>query len=193
MKRYRSLKRLTQPASEPVSLADAKLHCRVDITADDALIEGYIRTARELCEDYVERAFVTQQLVVKIDQWPTEIELPRPPMSNAGTTTAVIVTYTLSDTGATATLPTSVYRVDRDSTPGVVRNLYGGTWPGNRDDQNSISVTWWAGYDDASSIPQRVKNAILMTVLALYEGRGDAQLPAGAKSLLDSISWGQYA
>ena len=193
MKRYRSLKRLTEPATEPVTLAEAKAHCRVDIDADDTLIQGYIRTARELCEDYVERAFVTQQLQMKLDQWPIEVELPRPPMSNAGTTTAVIVTYTLSDTGATQTLPASVYRVDRDATPGVVRNLYGGTWPSNRDDQNSISVTWWAGYDDVSAIPQRVKNAVLMTVLALYEGRGDAQLPAGAKALLDSVSWGQYA
>lgn len=193
MKRYRSLKRLTEPAAEPVTLAEAKAHCRVDIDADDTLIQGYIRTARELCEDYVERAFVTQQLQMKLDQWPIEVELPRPPMSNAGTTTAVIVTYTLSDTGATQTLPASVYRVDRDATPGVVRNLYGGTWPSNRDDQNSISVTWWAGYDDVSAIPQRVKNAVLMTVLALYEGRGDAQLPAGAKALLDSVSWGQYA
>jgi len=193
VKRYRSLKRLTEPATEPVTLAEAKAHCRVDIDADDALIQGYIRAARELCEDYVERTFVTQQLQMKLDQWPIEVELPRPPMSNAGTTTAVIVTYTLSDTGATQTLPASVYRVDRDATPGVVRNRYGYTWPSNRDDQNSISVTWWAGYDDVSAIPQRVKNAVLMTVLALYEGRGDAQLPAGAKALLDSVSWGQYA
>ncbi|NBX73427.1 MAG: phage gp6-like head-tail connector protein [Alphaproteobacteria bacterium] len=123
VKRYRSLKRLTEPATEPVTLAEAKAHCRVDIDADDALIQGYIRAARELCEDYVERTFVTQQLQMKLDQWPIEVELPRPPMSNAGTTTAVIVTYTLSDTGATQTLPASVYRVDRDATPGVVRNL----------------------------------------------------------------------
>ncbi|NBW19248.1 MAG: phage gp6-like head-tail connector protein [Caulobacteraceae bacterium] len=54
-------------------------------------------------------------------------------------------------------------------------------------------MTWWAGYGAAASVPQRVKNAILMTVLALYENRGDAQLPPGAKALLDSVSWGQYA
>ena len=191
--RYRSLKRLTAPGVEPVTLAEAKSHCRVDIDTDDSLITGFITAARELCEDYLDRALVTQQYVMRLDQFPPEIEVPRPPMSGSGTTTAVVVTYTLNDTGATATLSTSEYRVDRDSTPGAIRNLYGGTWPSNRDDQNSISVTWWAGYGAAASVPQRVKNAILMTVLELYEKRGDAQLPAGAKALLDSVSWGQYA
>jgi uncharacterized phiE125 gp8 family phage protein len=191
--RYRSLKRLTAPVVEPVTLAEAKSHCRIDIDTDDSLITGYITAARELCEDYLDRSLVTQQYVMRLDQFPSEIELPRPPMSGSGTTTTVVVTYTLNDTGATQTLPASVYRVDRDSTPGAIRNLYGGTWPSNRDDQNSISVTWWAGYGDASAVPQRVKNAILMTVLELYEKRGDAQLPPGAKALLDSVSWGQYA
>lgn len=191
--RYRSLRRVGAPTVEPVSLAEAKAHCRVDIGTDDALIAGYISAARELCEDYLDRSLVTQQYVMRLDQFPPEIELPRPPVVSSGTATAVAVTYTLNDSGATATLATTQYRVDRDSTPGAIRNLYGGTWPSNRDDQNSISVTWWAGYGNPESVPQRVKNAILMTVLELYEKRGDAQLPPGAKALLDSVSWGQYA
>jgi len=191
--RYRSLRRVGAPTVEPVSLAEAKAHCRVDIGTDDALIAGYISAARELCEDYLDRSLVTQQYVMRLDRFPPEIELPRPPVVSSGTATAVAVTYTLNDSGATATLATTQYRVDRDSTPGAIRNLYGGTWPSNRDDQNSISVTWWAGYGNPESVPQRVKNAILMTVLELYEKRGDAQLPPGAKALLDSVSWGQYA
>ena len=45
--RYRSLKTLTQPTVEPVSLAEAKSHCRVDTDADVALISAYIKAARE--------------------------------------------------------------------------------------------------------------------------------------------------
>jgi hypothetical protein len=59
-------------------------------------------------------------------------------------------------------------------------------------DTNSVAVTWWAGYGSSADVPQRVKSAMLMTILALYDGRGDAQLPPGAKALLDTVSWGSY-
>ena len=190
--RYRSLKRTTAPVVEPVTLAEAKSHCRVDTSVDDTLIVGYIATARELVEDYLDRSLVTQQYVMRLDAFPTEIELPRPPMVASGTATAVSITFTTGDTGGTATLSATQYRVDRDATPGVIRNLYGGSWPSHLLDQNSVTVTWWAGYGDAASVPQRVKSAMLMTILELYDKRGDAQLPAGAKALLDTVSWGSY-
>lgn len=193
MKRYRSLSRQTAPAVEPVTLAEAKAHCRVDTSADDTLIAGYITTAREWVEDYIDRALVTQQLVMRLDAFPAEIELPRPPMVASGTATAVTITYVTGDTGGTATLSSSTYRVDRNATPGVVRNLYGGSWPSHLLDQNSVTVSWWAGYGDAASVPQRVKSAILMCVHELYEKRGDGAMPIAAMRLLDSVSWGSYA
>lgn len=192
MKRYRSLKRLTAPAVEPVTLAEAKAHIRVDTSTDDTLISGYITTAREWTEDYIDRALVTQRLVMRLDTFPAEIELPRPPMVASGTATAVIVTYVTGEAGGTATLSASSYRVDRDSTPGIIRNLYGGTWPSHLIDQNSVSVTWFAGYGAAADVPQRVKSAILMCVHELYEKRGDAHMPDAAKRLLDTVSWGSY-
>lgn len=192
MKRYRSLTRQTAPAVEPVTLVEAKAHCRVDTSADDTLIQGYITTAREWVEDYIDRALVTQQLVMRLDAFPAEIELPRPPMVASGTATAVTITYVTGDTGGTATLSSSTYRVDRNATPGVVRNLYGGSWPSHLLDQNSVTVTWWAGYGDAASVPQRVKSAILMCVHELYEKRGDGAMPIAAMRLLDSVSWGSY-
>jgi uncharacterized phiE125 gp8 family phage protein len=192
VRRYRSLKRTTAPAVEPVTLAEAKAHCRVDISTDDALIQGYITTAREWVEDYIDRALVTQQLVMKLDAFPAEIELPRPPMIASGTATAVTITYVTGDAGGTVTLAASQYRVDRDSTPGIVRNLYAGSWPSHLLDQNSVTVSWWAGYGDAASVPQRVKSAILMCVHELYEKRGDGHMPDAAKRLLDTVSWGSY-
>ena len=192
MRRYRSLRRTTAPVVEPVSLADAKAHCRVDTDADNALIVGYITTAREWVEDYIDRALVTQQLVMKLDAFPAEIELPRPPMIASGTATSVSITYVTGDTGSTATLATSQYRVDRESTPGAIRTLYGGSWPSHLLDQNSVTVTWWAGYGDPQNVPQRVKSAILMCVHELYEKRGDGQMPEAAKRLLDTVSWGSY-
>jgi uncharacterized phiE125 gp8 family phage protein len=192
VRRYRSLKRIVAPTSEPITLAEAKAHCRVDHTADDTLIQGYITTSREWVEDYIDRSLVTQRLTMKLDAFPDEIELPRPPMAASGTVTAVIVTYVTGEAGGTATLSSAEYRVDRDSTPGVIRTTYAGSWPSHLLDQNSVTVTWWAGYGDPASVPQRVKSAMLMCVHELYEKRGNAAMPEAAMRLLDTVSWGSY-
>jgi uncharacterized phiE125 gp8 family phage protein len=199
MKRYRSLRRTSAPVVEPVTLAEAKSHCRIDTSTDDAYVSSLVTAAREWVEDYLDRSLVTQQYVMRLDAFPAEIELPRPPMVASGTATAVTITYTTGDNGGTATLSTTQYRVDRDATPGVIRNIYAGSWPSHLLDQNSVSVTWWSGYGDSgTSVPTRVRHAILMLVLHWYEQRAavDAatmsEVPLGAKSLLDSVSWGSY-
>jgi uncharacterized phiE125 gp8 family phage protein len=118
-------------------------------------------------------------------------------MATAGTTTAVVVTYTLGD-DSTTTLPEANYRVDRNSTPGVVRQLRAGTWPANLDDYNAVTVTWWAGYGaSGSSVPVAIRHAVLMLVAELYErrmatGQGVTEVPYGVKALLDSQRWGSY-
>ena len=192
MRRYRSLKRVTAPVVEPVSLAEAKAHVRVDNEAEDTLIQGYIATAREWCEDYLDRSLVTQQLTMKLDYLPAEVELPRPPVIASGTATAVVITYTTSISGSTAVLSTASYRVDRDATPGTIVPPYGEAWPSHIIDRNSVAVTWWAGYGEAAAVPQRVKNAILMCVHELYVGRGNGAMPEAAMRLLDTVSWGSY-
>lgn len=193
MRRYRSLQRVATTTTEPVSLSEAKSHCRVDVSTDDALISGYITTAREWCEDYLDRALLPQQLVMRLDRFPDEIELPRPPAIQTGTASSVAITYLANEAGATATLSTTSYRVDRQSTPAMIRPNYSGTWPSYVSDKNAVSVTWWAGYPNVGSIPQRVKTAILMCVHELYEKRGNAVMPEAAKQLLDTVSWGSYS
>jgi uncharacterized phiE125 gp8 family phage protein len=199
---YRSLTRQTSPAVEPVTVAEAKAHLRVDVSDDDTYIGTLITAAREWCEQYLDRTLVNTQWVMRFDSFPPDgtqdIELPRPPMSLAGTTTAVSLTFT-SETGGTQAYSTASFRVDRNSTPGAVKTLYGQTWPPHLMDDNAVSVTWWAGYGSAgSSVPAAVRHAILMVVGILYEKRAAAEsgslneVPFGVKSLLDSHRWGSY-
>jgi uncharacterized phiE125 gp8 family phage protein len=196
---YRSLTRATPPAVEPVTLTEAKIHLRVDTDTDDAYISTLITAAREWCEQYVDRTLVQTQWTMRLDSFPYEIELPRPPIAASGTATAVTLTYTLGD-DSTATLSTTAYRVDRNSTPGVVRQLRAGTWPANLDDYNAVSVTWWAGYgSDGSSVPAAIRHAMLMLIGHWYESRSSVlvgsiskEVEFGVKSLLDSQRWGSY-
>jgi uncharacterized phiE125 gp8 family phage protein len=200
---YRSLTRQTPPAVEPVTVAEAKAHLRVDVSDDDTYIGTLITAAREWCEQYLDRTLVHTQWVMRFDSFPPDgtqdIELPRPPMSMAGTTTAVILTFT-SETGGTQAYSTDSFRVDRNATPGAVKTLYGQTWPPHLMDDNAVSVTWWAGYGSAgSSVPAAVRHAILMLVGHWYENRSTVlvgsiskQLEFAVESLLSSHTWGSY-
>jgi hypothetical protein len=48
------------PAAEPVTLAEAKQHCRVTITDDDDLISLYIQAALEDVEAFLARSLVNK-------------------------------------------------------------------------------------------------------------------------------------
>lgn len=196
---FRSLKRVAGPFIEPISLAEAKQHLRVDTASDDAYIASLITAAREFCEDYLDRTLTHTQWQMKMDNFPSEIMLPRPPAVASGTATSVVVTYVENSLGGTSVLSSSEYRVDRDSTPGAIRPLYGGSWPSHLSDQNSVTVTWWGGYGpNPESVPQVVRHAMLMLVGTWYERRqavdsvSATEVPMGARALLDFARWGAY-
>lgn len=196
---YRSLTRTTQPAVEPVTLAEAKAHLRVDSADDDSYISTLITAARQWVEEYLDRTLINTQWTMRLDSFPYEIELPRPPIASSGTATAVTLTYTLGDE-STASLSSAQYRVDRNSTPGVVRQLRAGSWPANLDDYNAVSVTWWAGYGSSGTdVPAAIRHACLMLISFWYDHRSavlvgsvSKQLEFAVESLLSSQKWGGY-
>ena len=196
---YRSLTRATPPVTEPLTLTETKLHLRVDIDEDDNYILGLIAAAREWVESYLDRSLIYTQWTLRMDAFPAEIELPRPPMATTGTHTATTITYTM-ETQATATLASTEYRVDRHSTPGVMRKTYSGSWPAHLSDENAVTVTWWAGYgEDGTKVPRTIRNAMLLLIGHWYENRSavltgsiSKEFEFSVKALLDSVSWGQY-
>ena len=50
----------SQPAVEPISLTEAKDHLRIDGTDEDTYLATIITAARKYCEQYCNRAFITQ-------------------------------------------------------------------------------------------------------------------------------------
>lgn len=200
---YRSLTRQTPPAVEPVTVAEAKAHCRIDTSTDDAYVGTLITAAREWVESYLDRSLVNTQWVMRLDKFPDDgtmdVDLPRPPMVASGTATAVSVTFT-SEVGTTSTYSTASYRVDRLATPGSVKTLYGQAWPPHRMDDNAVSITWWGGYGSTgASVPAAIRHAILMLVAYWYDSRSTVlvgsiskQLEFAVESLLSSQKWGPY-
>ncbi len=58
------------PSVEPVSLAEAKAHCRVDGTAEDTLIASLIVAARMHVERALDAALIAQGWSLYLDGWP---------------------------------------------------------------------------------------------------------------------------
>ncbi|HEY0282981.1 MAG TPA: head-tail connector protein, partial [Rhizomicrobium sp.] len=79
-----SLTLVTPPAAEPVTLAEAKAHLKVDTSADDALITSLIVAARARAEWHSGCAFVTQSWTLWLDAWPRNglVEIPLPPLQS---------------------------------------------------------------------------------------------------------------
>jgi uncharacterized phiE125 gp8 family phage protein len=156
---------ITPPATEPVSLAEARSHFKVDSTDDDTLISALISTARSQAEHRTGRAFITQTLELVLDSFPADIELPMPPA--IGITS---VSYYDSN-GTLQTLDASEYSLDRDSEPGWLVPAYGASWPATYGMPNAVRIRYTAGYGAASDVPEPIKTWIKMAASTMYNQR----------------------
>ena len=162
-----ALKLITAPSTYPVTLAEAKLHCRVDIADDDTLITALITAATEMAEQKTGRAIMTQTLELTLDAFPEAFELTRVPVQSITS-----VKY-YDTTGTQQTLSDTLYALDAADDFGFahISPVYGGTWPTTRDQINAVAVRYVAGYADAASVPQSIKNWILLMVSTMYANR----------------------
>ena len=138
------------PAVEPVTLAEAKLHCRVDVDADDALIESLITVARQHCETFTGRAFVTQTIQYDLQRWPRRraIYLPRPPLQSITS-----VTWWDEEGNDTVLTAGTDYLVDTAPEPGTVLLPYSRYWPTEPlYPVHPIRVEYVAGYPQVDPI-----------------------------------------
>jgi uncharacterized phiE125 gp8 family phage protein len=174
---------ITPPASEPVSLDEAKAHLRVDHDDEDALIARLVRTARETAERHTGRAFITQGWRLWRDCWPASrtLEIPRPPLIAVSAVTAY------GRSGAEIAVSSDAYIVDSASVPGRLVLKETASLPVDLAEANAISVAFQAGYGaNAADVPAAIRNAILSLVAHLYEARGNApaEPPAQVSALL---------
>ena len=179
----------TAPASEPVSVALARQHCRIDTDADDALLAMYISTARTMAEEYLSRALITQSLLWSMSEtapsgalapgWAPQlqvlplaftwlsmqrspIELPRSPVRSIDAVQQIAADGTMAPIAATD------YDGLLGSEPGRFR-LRRAVPPGG-----GLSVTFTAGYGDTpETVPVPIRHAILFLTAWLFENRGD--------------------
>lgn len=153
------------PNEEPITLAEAKLHCRVDHTADDALITGLITAARQQAEHRTGRALITQQWVYTQDSFTDLIQLPRPALVSVQS-----VKYMDGD-GAQQTLANTEYQVVISELVGYLRPAFGKSWPACRVQPDSVVVAYTCGYGAAVAVPPSIRTWMLLAVGTWYAQR----------------------
>jgi uncharacterized phiE125 gp8 family phage protein len=159
---------ITPPAAEPLTLAEAKLHLRVDadLTDDDTLISALIVTARQQAEHRTGRAMVTQQWRYSVDTFPADsLELPLPKLQSVQS-----VSY-LDNNGTRQALANTEYDVITDELVGRIIPAYGKSWPSCREHPGSVRVDYTCGYGAAADVPQSIKAWMLLAIATWYENR----------------------
>jgi len=171
---------ITQPESEPVTVAEARQHLRIDGTDEDSYIEILIKVARQLCEQYSGLSFITQSREIKLDRFPCSsiIEIPYGPIQ-----TIDDFTYIDSSGDSQPLTETTDFIVDIHSSPARVQ--YVNSWPSTLNRFSSVTIAYTSGYanDDHDPIPEVIKHAMLLHIGSLYENRQNDVLGTSVNSL----------
>lgn len=161
--------RIAAPAVEPVTLVEAKAHLRVTDSAEDSLINGLIKAAREEVEAAAGLALIRQDWRLYLDSWPPSgiVRLRRHPVQS-------VIQVTVYDAqGAPQTLVPASVNLDRATRPARFAMPDTAVAPGQA--MNGIEIDFRAGFGDTGvDVPDGLKRAILLLVAHWYEHRGAA-------------------
>lgn len=193
-----SLKIITEPTAEPVSIDEARTHLGlVAYTTDghphDAMVEGMISAARTWAEEWSGLSLTIKRYELALDKFPAdEIELPMAPVIDITSVTYVdpdLVVQTISATN---------YVLDSHQRPAWLLPAINFTWPASAAVVNAVKVRYRSGFvpapdtdePEAQLLPAAIKATMLLLLTDLYENRGQTiagsfgEMPIGVKSLL---------
>jgi uncharacterized phiE125 gp8 family phage protein len=176
---------LTPPAQEPVTLAEAKLHLKVEGATEDDLILSLVSAARLIVEAASGRMLIDQTWRLVMDAWPGDGRLRLP----VGPLRGVSGARVFDAQGVAAPLAPSLFSPEPGSDPPVLALVAALPPPGRP--RQGVEVDVIAGFgDEPSSVPAPLRQAILRLVARWFENRGDAlaaeaaALPADVAALI---------
>lgn len=182
-----------EPATDPVTLDEAKAWLRIRTTADDSLLTALITSVTLFGEKFTNRVFVKRTIegffsglsASKFETAPF-IQLRRAPLIS------VDAVEVLVDGSYTAFTDFEV-----KNTNGFPRVLFAnGIFDANPDTDTPypLKITFQAGYGVTADVPNDIKTALKAHIAFLYENRGDV-LAEGSLSMpleTKSIYSGKY-
>ena len=177
----------TDPALEPVTLADLKEYLRITTNEQDTTLNALGKAARQQAEVFLRKVLITQTWTWTLDDFPpTPIWVPWPPLQSVTS-----ITYQDVDDD-TQTLAASNYVVSTGDTPGRITLSSTGSFPSTFGEADDVTITFVAGYGASpSDVPQPIRLAIQLMAGHWFEHRESvvmggtpAEIPMGSESLL---------
>lgn len=160
---------LEAPAVEPVLVAEAKAHLRLDSDDEDDFIGALLAAARVALETEIRRVLIAQKWRAIADHWPAAgLLLPVVPVIAVDEIRAI-------EGGAASVLPVEAYELD--AIVGSVRLIP------SAPRAESYEVDYVAGFGVSGlDVPQPLRHAIRLLVTHWYENRsaaivGDSSVP----------------
>lgn len=170
-----SLELIRPPAVEPVSIAEAKAHARIDTSEEDAIVASLVTTSRLSIEAALGLGLVSQDWRIRLDAVPRSgvIELPMRPLA------AVLAVRVRDAAGDAVALSAADYEVDAASVPPrIALSRAVSVQSGVRLGWIEIDIT--VGYGAAATdVPAPIRQALLMLAAHWYEHREPVS-PGGA-------------
>jgi uncharacterized phiE125 gp8 family phage protein len=175
------------PAVEPLTLAEAKAHLRIDADEEDALIASLIAAGRMWLERQFGLALIRQGWSLYADRLPEgrELSLPLWPVS-------AVEGVTLHGEAEAAELAESAFAVDLLSRPARISfRQIAGSVPALRR-LNGIEIAFITGFGETGrAVPGPIRQALLLLIADWYERREPVlpgyeppQLPAMVAGLM---------
>ena len=183
----------TAPASKPVSLEEVKDHLRITLgnTDEDDYLQRLISAGVNYVQLFLRRRLITQTWYYYPACFPAGDVIVMP-YGKLQTVTSIKYTDT---EGTESTMAASEYIVDNKQDPGRIVLDYGEVWPSDSlYPSNPITIEYVCGYGVTSaSIPEEIKQAILLFVSDLYENREAVFIGQGytltKTGVIDQLLW----
>jgi uncharacterized phiE125 gp8 family phage protein len=173
------------PAAEPITLAEAKAHLRVDGSAEDTLIASLIVTSRLHVEASAALALITQSWSWYLDAWPRghALKLPLRPVQG------ISAVRLYDESAAATTLDPATYLLDGAAAPPRLVRHGALPWPRPARIANGIEVAFTAGFGPAAAdVPAPIRQAILLLVAHWHEHRSPLEEGASAEPFPPMVS-----
>jgi len=151
--------------AEPLTVAEAKSHLRVNHSSEDTYIGSLVSAARLDLEAETWRSIVRGSRTLVLDRFPCgsdPIYLPRPPLVSVQSITFI------DAWGSSQTL--TGFQVEATHEPGKIVPAANASWPQTYPHPAAVIIEFTAGHADGN-VPENIRQAMRLKISEFYEGR----------------------